>query len=157
MMSLFKTKSFVRTSTLAALLAGLFGGAAGAETATEIENHILAARRAIRSGNVVLNSVAGEQDFNTTFETTVWFDGDKIRGDKRILQKSSPLDSRSRYTEVSCFGCFGSDMHVSYSDRKLPDGGGWSSRSRTSTVFHRPPISCPTPAGSASCLLTSTS
>jgi hypothetical protein len=79
-------------------------------------------RRAIKSGQVELNSRFRENGVSLNTVRTVYFDGRKLRGDLQREYLDRPPGAPPQYTDVSCYGCFG-DLHVHCTDR-IPDGGG---------------------------------
>jgi hypothetical protein len=95
-------------------------------TAEQIEERVLAHRRAIKSGQVELTSTAwlkrrSADEITYRRTTTVWFDGKRIRGDRiRPYDQTRPGADGSTFREVSCFA---DGKHFFYTD-VVPPGGG---------------------------------
>lgn len=87
----------------------------------EVEAKVLANRRAIKSGRVILESKVREGDFSTEYSWTIYFTGKEIRQDTKRRYGVVPKGAAGPdYTEITCFG---NDRHISYSDQIMPDGG----------------------------------
>lgn len=87
----------------------------------EVEAKVLANRRAIKSGHVILESKIRDGDFSAEYSWTIWFAGKEIRQDTKRRYDVVPKGATGPdYTETSCFG---NDVHISYSDQIMPDGG----------------------------------
>ncbi len=90
-----------------------------------IEEKVLSQRRSIVSGKVELDSEfslrSGSRESPLRTKTTIWFEGQKIRGDRvRQNHEGSGGVSSSPYREISCFV---GEKHIFWTDQSFPGGG----------------------------------